>query len=388
MKILFAVNYTAQSSYANVARSIAPRLVRAGHEVVIAEIGGSGNLAKDVGGITVLPPAGDPLLNSSIAMHAQRFGADVILSMTDIWGLLGARWREAGYWAHWIPIDHTPVPPAVFHSAQHAHSLLAMSRFGQEQLDAVGLASQYVPLGFERSRWFPMNRAECREAVGIDPDTFLAVFVGVNDSVPSRKGIPELLAAWKLFSREVPRSKLFMHTSRDGNRRSGEAQGVDILTALRTFRIDETSVLFPDEYKYRTGFSGDKLRILYNAADVFVLPTRGEGFGLPILEAQACGTPVLTTDCAGGAELVAPTGAYIDGELEWTRQSATVIKPGISSIFERLLEARAWMGDVARREATLQWIQRFEYDTVFETFVSPALVNIAKGVLNANSGLE
>jgi len=44
---------------------------------------------------------------------------------------------------------------------------------------------------------------------------------------------------------------------------------------------------------------------LYNAFDIFCLPTMAEGFGLPVLEAQACGVPALVTDCSACSELVA-----------------------------------------------------------------------------------
>jgi glycosyltransferase involved in cell wall biosynthesis len=50
----------------------------------------------------------------------------------------------------------------------------------------------------------------------------------------------------------------------------------------------------------------------YNAADLFVYPSRFEGFGLPVLEAMACRTPVVTTnvsslpEVAGDAALLAP----------------------------------------------------------------------------------
>jgi glycosyltransferase involved in cell wall biosynthesis len=66
-----------------------------------------------------------------------------------------------------------------------------------------------------------------------------------------------------------------------------------------------------------TGYLGDdELRALYSAASVFVYPSIYEGFGLPVLEAMACGAPVVTSDIASlrqtagdAARLVSPSDA-------------------------------------------------------------------------------
>jgi glycosyltransferase involved in cell wall biosynthesis len=52
--------------------------------------------------------------------------------------------------------------------------------------------------------------------------------------------------------------------------------------------------------------------LLYSAATVFVYPSRYEGFGLPVLEAMACGTPVVTTDAASIPELAGPAAFQLD----------------------------------------------------------------------------
>ena len=62
-----------------------------------------------------------------------------------------------------------------------------------------------------------------------------------------------------------------------------------------------------------TGYVQDEdLPALYNAADLFVYPSLYEGFGLPPLEAMACGTPVITSNTSSLPEVVGDAGIMID----------------------------------------------------------------------------
>jgi glycosyltransferase involved in cell wall biosynthesis len=68
----------------------------------------------------------------------------------------------------------------------------------------------------------------------------------------------------------------------------------------------ESDVVFP-------GFVEDEdLPAVYNLADVFIFPSLYEGFGLPVLEAMACGTPVVTSDLSALPEVVGDAGVLID----------------------------------------------------------------------------
>lgn len=62
------------------------------------------------------------------------------------------------------------------------------------------------------------------------------------------------------------------------------------------------------------GVSGEELRALYSMASVFVFPSLYEGFGLPILEAMACGTPVITSDRGAMAEVGKEAALLVDPE--------------------------------------------------------------------------
>jgi glycosyltransferase involved in cell wall biosynthesis len=58
----------------------------------------------------------------------------------------------------------------------------------------------------------------------------------------------------------------------------------------------------------------DQLRSIYSLAQALVLPSLSEGFGLPALEAMACGCPVLAARATSLPEVVGPAGIYFDPE--------------------------------------------------------------------------
>jgi glycosyltransferase involved in cell wall biosynthesis len=59
---------------------------------------------------------------------------------------------------------------------------------------------------------------------------------------------------------------------------------------------------------------GDELPYWYGSATVFVLPARYEGFGLPVLEAMACGTPVITSNRSSLPEVAGDAALLVDLE--------------------------------------------------------------------------
>jgi glycosyltransferase involved in cell wall biosynthesis len=94
------------------------------------------------------------------------------------------------------------------------------------------------------------------------------------------------------------------------------------------------------------------LRLVYRAADVLALPSLYEGFGLPALEALACGTQVLVTACAALPEVVGKVGVVVEPELE-----------AFTGALERLLVSpptQEWRQAAHEHARKLSWPSRAE----------------------------
>jgi glycosyltransferase involved in cell wall biosynthesis len=90
----------------------------------------------------------------------------------------------------------------------------------------------------------------------------------------------------------------------------GDADGRAGLAALAATLGIGARVIFPGR------IADEDLAALYAGAAAFVLPSLEEGFGLPVLEAMACGTPVVASNRAALPELVADAGLVFDAERE------------------------------------------------------------------------
>ena len=142
----------------------------------------------------------------------------------------------------------------------------------------------------------PMDRADARQAVrdrfGIARPYVLSVGV-----LQPRKNLPRLVRAFAEIRHEVPHVLVLVG-------KQGWAHW-DLQQAIKETRIADRIVF--------TNYVADAdLPVLYAGADLFVYPSIYEGFGLPPLEAMACGTAVLTSNSSSLPEVVGDAGRMVD----------------------------------------------------------------------------
>ena len=111
------------------------------------------------------------------------------------------------------------------------------------------------------------------------------------------------------------------------------------------------------------GLDNQALHACYAQARAFLFPSLAEGFGWPLIEAQACGCPVITTDEAPMTEAAGPAARYLprlkagDDEQAWAAHGAAVLNALLA------LDVKAM---TALREQCAAWPARFNADAALE----------------------
>ena len=368
----------AASGYGTQTRMMLPRLTADGHQVAVLGLWGN-----QAGMASFETPHGPVPIFPAGAMH---YGLDVIdaqarvwlgnepgwvITLYDVW-VLNGRFKEFPV-TSWTPIDHYPVPRKVALWAQE-HPTIAMSKFGHKALADLGIGSTYIPHGIE-TFWKP-SPSDIRSQMDVPQDAFLVMMNAANIGASDRKGWNQNLRAFAAFARNHPDAYIYLHT--DPTR----PDGFPIASYLDYLGLPESQTRITDLFAYRSGLiNSETLAQIYTAADVLLSCSLGEGFGLPVAESMACGTPAIATNFSAQPEIVGGTGWLVDFEPFWDKdQRADFAIPSVVGILEALEAAYAEKGTDAalKRSQTATEHIRAEYDadTVYTTKWRPLLAQM------------
>jgi glycosyltransferase involved in cell wall biosynthesis len=328
------------------------------------------------GGVPVFPGIGGQFGDEYLVQHAKHFfGGDprggLVFTLMDVW-VLNPEWMSQLNCAAWVPVDHEPAPPKVVDFFAKSDAVpIAMSKFGQRMLGR--LDPLYVPHGIDTDIYKSHDRKAVREEVGFPQDGFLVGMVAANKGRPSRKGFAQAFQAFRKLAEKHDNAYLYLHTMVN----AGIAGGEDIPAMLNALNIPQDRVMIADQYRVLFDpFSHGSMAKIYSAMDVLLNPAMGEGFGIPVLEAQACGIPAIVTNFSAMREVCgAGAGWHVDHTLYWTGLNSWQAVPDVDDIASALDEcyelsatAREKLSQVARRHAT-----NYALPKVMEEHMLPAL---------------
>ena len=242
--------------------------------------------------------------------HALHFKADAVIFFRDPWKILEIKENisiPAKLFA-WIPIDHQPASETLIKCVRVLPNLVSMSSFGQQELLLRGLKNNMIYHSIELDPEIEQYRSKnklslfkkkYKERLDLGQKSPVILLLLTNNQFPSRKAIDLNLEGVRKYIRSYPDAQIIIHSNMSGMH-NGSKQGIDMNFICQNLDFPPGSIYIP---------YGDKIvdrrqvLDLYATADILLHCSAGEGFGVPIIEAQYFGCSVITNNCTAMPEI-------------------------------------------------------------------------------------
>lgn len=393
-KVLWLGDAGCHTGFARVTHSIGERLVDDyGHDVHVLAYnhrGDSWPSIKDPDRQTPLklyrPNAIDNKDNFGMSRHIEmlaKIEPDVVVMLHDanilMFLLYENGWDKDQVFVKYRPIiTYIPVDgynrPSEWNTLTKVTNTVVMSKFGQDSIPG----SKLVYHGVDSDRFYPVetkpitvstgavlkSQGDCKEAFGYPRDCFLIVRADKNSG---RKDFASTIKAVWPVMRKNKDIRVHLHTT------SGRLQDDALVIPDMLSREPDLRDRFylPGLHSSWVGWPEEDLMALYNAADLFVTTSRGEGFGLTIAEAMACGTPVIAQNVSAIPEVVGPGGILIEPLTQITVPNGSDLwvanVPAFTDAIGRLYESRGARRDLGEK-ARQHIVDNFSWDFAAEKF--------------------
>jgi glycosyltransferase involved in cell wall biosynthesis len=372
------------TGFARCTRAACHALIEAGHQVSILGINEPGDSLTDDTGWS-LPPTPSPYViyrpanaldggqdgfgATRLPRLIHRLSPDLVVLLSDPWNIHpylehiacyamalcqspGVDKRKA--WEQAERVRDTPILAwlAVDGCNQKGEELAGLSHvavwteFGKNELASGGYQGpcEVIPLGVDVSLFHPMDYSErlrARATLTNEPISESAFLVGVVGRNQPRKRIDLAIACFAEWIRnyDVPNAYLYLHTAPTGER------GCDIRALAKYYDLRGRLILA--EQLPGMGITDEDLVRVYQSLDVYLSTTQGEGWGLPALEAMACGVPCVLPDWS----------AFGD----WAKGTAFLIPCPSTALTAPLNASPYTLGGVVDRQSLIETLNKL-YD--------------------------
>ncbi|MCK5615612.1 glycosyltransferase family 4 protein [Candidatus Pacearchaeota archaeon] len=393
MKIaIYSNSPGATSGYGVSTHHLTEGLVRLGHEVgVLCNWGYQGqSLFLDMleletnkpigsGGFWLFPFDGYGMGEAGAVQMAKAWNADLVIGNYDNWVLNSfakSLAQEGIPYAPWAMHDWVPeIDNLLWENLAPSTLVVPYTKWAREQfMKHLPRVHEHIYLGVDTEVFRPVigDKIESGEVItkelmrskrgfeGGRGDVHITLINKMNKA--ERPNIPCMIEAWKIFAennRDV-RPKLFLHMNMD------QGDGYNLEHIVKSLGIAD-QVLYTAAFEQSMGLSAEQMSALYNSSDVLLNATMTEGMGLPIVEAMACGVPVVATDAMCMREHLEPVSPelLVKPVGEWWHRAPgkyVILNPyDIADALERSLSR-----DPERDKVTLsQYIQNtYDWDRV------------------------
>ena len=251
-----------------------------------------------------------------------------------------------------------------------ADRIIAATLAEQTQLRFLYKASDrkltIIPPGVDVSHFYPIPSDEAKMAIGLKPDVRMILFVG---RIEPLKGVDTLIRAMSCLKLNNPDHPV--HLAIIGGEPDASPQQMSVEMARLQKLCDELAL---DQTVVFLGKRGqDTLPYYYSAAEVLVMPSHYELFGMVALEAMACGTPVIASEVGGLGFLVQ------NGETGYTIPNGD---PDVLCDKLSMILNNAGLRETMGRRAA-EYAQSYTWDKI-----AAQIINVYQALQNKENGIH
>jgi len=265
------------------------------------------------------------------------FKPDIVLCVQDVWMssyIATSPYKEFYHVCAAVPVDSHPQTQAHLKMYSSMDTLVPYTQYAKDCLGQYNLeSSDPIGVGVDSDVFKPINKERCREQLRLPKTGTAFGFIARNQP---RKRIPELFSALRKYIDKTNDKSAFLilHTTFP-ERNVGWNIPQHLLdyglgdNVYFTYRCEQTGQCFMSKFKdilMLSPFTGNYTAIhnnssicleesyvamLYNAMDLYIQCANCEGFGVPIIEAAACETRVLSIDYSAMGEVTRNVGGDV-----------------------------------------------------------------------------
>jgi D-inositol-3-phosphate glycosyltransferase len=276
---------------------------------------------------------------------------DIVFQVQYLEYLRKAQWRSQIVF--YSPVESGPIAPEIMQRLGGVDRYVVFTEYGRQEIESALRPVrendpafpfpdvEVIPHGVATEKFFPLpDKSEARRRMKLDGSEHRDAFIvlNANRNMP-RKRIDLTIHGFALFAKDKPANvKLYLHMAT-------EDTGWNVLILAKRYGIFDRLIMTQADNS-RPTFSDEELNFLYNACDVGINTTTGEGWGMPSFEHAATRAAQIVPRHTSLADLWKDAAEFLDPVMTLTypgnlTHAHIVTPPDVAAALQRLYEDRA-----------------------------------------------
>jgi predicted O-linked N-acetylglucosamine transferase (SPINDLY family)/GR25 family glycosyltransferase involved in LPS biosynthesis/glycosyltransferase involved in cell wall biosynthesis len=303
------------------------------------------------------------------------YNADIVICYFDLYILDGSKFVVPSIC--YIPVHYEPISIETNKAIHLFDHCVSMSQYGVNSINKIidsSIPVSYIPhvmdSNYFKNKYALSNydeyKSKLRLKYGVPSNSYLCLMVANNADSSDRKAFDVNVLAFKKLLDKKKDAMIYIHTQ--------VIKGsIDLPVLIANAGIPAQCIRYADQEKYvNKKYTTEDMVELYVMSDVLLSASKTEGFGIPIMESQMCGTPVITNDCTAMTEITFFGKCVEPLQMGYNPNfNSYWYIPSVQGVYDALIEIYGW-NDNMRRKLMNKYrnkINNFNYNNVIGKWI-------------------